>query len=249
VGLVRKDERRRDPRVSWTGDAVASVGRDRIQLRGRDLSISGVALQAARPAYPGQRLIITLDVAGDWVDAPGEVAWTSSSPHGCAWGVRFIDLDRRSRRSIERFVERNLAAPEVANVPARLPGRRRRAPTVESPFVAVETSISDDAAEVSGIDLEDLPTLVFQRGIPTIQLDSPTTALTDPARHPSGATGDTVRMDLRDVTAPPEGQAPGKALPETVAAPAPVRPDKTGKLDDAPWPAPPFPAHMQRPVQ
>jgi hypothetical protein len=232
--------------VSWTGEAVVSVGRDRLRLRGRDLSLTGVALEAARPAYPGQRLVITLDIAGDWVDAPVEVAWTSSSPQGCAWGVRFVDLDRRSRRSIERYVERNLVTTDVPAPPARLPGRRRRAPTVESPFVAViAAALPEDAAAAIGIDLEDLPTLVFQRGVPTIQLDSPTTTLTDPGRQPAGATGDTVRMDLRDVTAPPEGPS----HPDTVATPVPMRPDKSGKIDDAPWPAPPFPAHMQRPVQ
>jgi hypothetical protein len=211
-------ERRRRPRVDWDGEAVAQVGMHRIRCRGRDLSATGLALEGEWVAYPGQHVSVQLSVEGQRIDAYGEVAWAAAAEGRYVWGIRFVALHERCRRSLEAYVERRIEEIEsrtpVPGVPqsasqivtdAVVFGRAREEDevTLDGPF---DRALLAAAVDTSALDLDDLPTGVFRRVPPEIH------AVPVPV-----ITGNTVRVSLHD--------APSDGVPEPIpdfAAPAPA---------------------------
>ena len=75
----------------------------------RDISESGVAVQALTPLQPGQTLSFALDFANPRhrVEGNGRIAWTDASGQA---GIEFIDLSPRNRRSVKEWIFAQLLA-------------------------------------------------------------------------------------------------------------------------------------------
>src|SRR5260370_32013081 len=69
----------------------------------RDLTESGMAIQAVAPLEPNQLLSVRFELLSPHVriDAQGRVAWANSSGQG---GVQFLDLTPRAQRSLRDWL-------------------------------------------------------------------------------------------------------------------------------------------------
>lgn len=106
-------DRRVQPRVEWTGEAVAAIGTQEVRLRARDLSSGGCRVETQWRPPAGERLGIVLHVDGAPIGAWAEVAWAARQygvpAESYVWGVRFVEIDHSARLRLEAYVDHCLA--------------------------------------------------------------------------------------------------------------------------------------------
>lgn len=226
-------DRRLQPRIEWTADALAMLGEHRVRLRARDLSVGGVGVDAPWSIRSGEPVSIELEIDGAALELWAEIAWTAHAEQGCSWGLRFVELADEQRDHIEAFVDRCLAVDILQEL-----------------YVGART---DDASTMSfAAEPDELPTRIYARASATAD---------DPAFFPSSAEasgiadataeidvevtlteaplaqGNTVRVAIADVFPNALPAEPAAALELAHAGPQPI-----GFADVAPepsWEGPP----------
>jgi PilZ domain len=145
---MTSNDRRTQPRVVWSGDAVAAFGAREVRLRTRDLSVGGCCVETPWCPATGERIGIVLQLDGAPIGAWAEVAWAApryGTPRASyVWGVRFLELEEDCRTRLEAFVDHCMAVEMLDEM-------LRGAPEGERP-------------SFSAGELEDVPTRIFHHG-------------------------------------------------------------------------------------
>lgn len=101
------NDRRHQPRVEWTSEAVAAFGSREVRLRTRDLSVGGCCVETQLRPPTGERVGLVLHVDGAPVGTWAEVAWstTARDQSGYVWGLRFVELEDDSAARLAAYVD------------------------------------------------------------------------------------------------------------------------------------------------
>ena len=114
-------DKRRHPRV--VTDAVVSykvIGKDIVKWsRSADISEGGMKVYSDQPAAPGDKLKLTIEVAGSKLDAKAIVKWACpavqlgvKAEHPYALGLEFIETNKFFATIVRKYVNDSLLHPE-----------------------------------------------------------------------------------------------------------------------------------------
>ena len=100
-------ERRRCPRVPFTGVAIVRIGRKEIPCLAHNLSASGMLVFPRRvDCDPGVdfRVTFVLPQTGKWLDLDARLVRRTRVYHKVAWAVQFIQVPSTIQRVLRRYV-------------------------------------------------------------------------------------------------------------------------------------------------
>src|SRR5262245_28403021 len=101
-------DRRRHPRVDLSVAVDITSDHNFYAGRTRDISMGGLFIEADVGLAVGTPLCVHIDLAGQKIAADVEVAWVllGDGDAVVGFGVRFLTLAPKARRTIERFMIR-----------------------------------------------------------------------------------------------------------------------------------------------
>ncbi|MBX7082717.1 MAG: PilZ domain-containing protein [Nannocystaceae bacterium] len=219
-------DRRQQPRIDWTGDAVAALGGAELPLRTLDLSTGGVAVEADWRPTIGERLGLVLLLDGEPLGTWAEVAWTKGAGSCFTWGLRFVELEADCRRRIGAFVDRCLAVDMLEAM-------------YERAHAQTEPSLDLPIADFG--ELDELETRVF-----THEMIEPRTSAFFPQHDTPGEGDSTAQLDMHTTlveSTAPSGETVRVHIDEVFAAAATAAPEPAPLPGEVAPMAMEFPSH------